>query len=252
MEQLHDYLLVDRVAAAYQLGDLDPKYAEYCRWWGEFSDSGDLNAVLLLYTGLRMPAVLTLGHGPQVEELLAAIRTELPSRFYGHMTTEHLASLKSEYVAEQLVPMIRMGLHRDDFVRADMDLSQVAPLSHSDTADIIDLYQYYPGNFFEPYQLETGYYYGIREGEQLVSIAGIHVVSSANDVAAIGNIVTHPDHRSKGYSRQCTSYLLDKLFGLVSLTALNVQSENGAARSIYKRLGFSEHMDYLEGLIEHG
>ena len=250
MEQLHEFLLRDRVSAVYQLGDLDPRYSEYCRWWGDFSDTGDLEAVLLLYTGLRTPAVLTLGSANRVEELLAATHHELPTRFYGHMTSEHLASLKSTYVAEALVPMIRMGLNREHFVRPDDDLSQVMSLSHSDTADIIDLYQYYPDNFFEPYQLETGHYYGIRDGGQLVSIAGIHVVSEANDIAAIGNIVTHPDHRSKGYSRRCTAYLLDKLFGIVSLTALNVQRENGAAYKVYKCLGFVEHMEYLEGFVE--
>jgi hypothetical protein len=204
MEQLHDYLLKDRVSAAYHLGDLDAKYSEYCRWWGEFAGNGDLNAVLLLYTGLRLPAVLTLGESVDVEELLAATRHALPSRFYGHMTNEHLASLKTAYVGEHLRPMVRMGLRREDFRLPDDDLSVVKPLSHSDTGDIIDLYHYYPNNFFEPYQLETGYYYGIRENKQLVSIAGIHVLSEVNDVAAVGNIVTHPDHRSKGYSRRST------------------------------------------------
>ena len=66
-------MLKDRVFVAYYLGDLDAKYSEYCRWWGEFVGNGDLNAVLLFYMGLCLPVVLMLGEFVNVEELLVVM-----------------------------------------------------------------------------------------------------------------------------------------------------------------------------------
>lgn len=247
---LHDFLIQDRVAAAYHLGDLDPNYFDFTRWWGAFDDTDQLQGLLLLYTGLRMPTVLALGPTEPIEALFLKAKSELPSRFYAHITADHVTGLRAQYRAYELQSMIRMGLTREQFTPADDDLSDIRTLTHSDTVNIIDLYQYYPDNFFEPYQLETGYYFGADENDRLVSIAGVHVFSQQYEIAAIGNIVTHPDFRSRGYSRRCTTHLLKQLFQHVPMAALNVQKDNEAAQSVYRRLGFSYHMDYLEGYVE--
>ena len=251
---LHRALIRDRVAAAYHLGDLDPRYFQFCRWWGASSDDADeLEAVALLYAGLRMPALLTLGSAAGVEAILddAGVRAELPSRFYAHVMNDHMAGLQAHYREVKLRSMVRMGLARADFQRADVeDLSGIEPVGHADTADLMSLYTFYPDNFFEPYQLGTGLYFGAREQGRLVSVAGIHVYSQEYDVAALGNIVTHPDHRSRGHSRRCTARLVDELFNTVSVVALNVERDNVAAQRVYRRLGFTEHLRYVEGLVD--
>ena len=53
--------------------------------------------------------------------------------------------------------------------------------------------------------LETGKYFGIRREGILVSVAGIHVYSPEYDVAALGNITTHPDFRGQGLGRKVTA-----------------------------------------------
>lgn len=249
-QALHRFLARDRISAAYQLGDLDPRFSDFCRWWSSTDASGEVDAALLLYTGLRSPAVLTLGSSPAIERLLAEAAPELPTRFYAHVLRDHLDALAGGYVARHLRPMIRMGLARAAFTPVDADLAEVQKVTHQDTADLVALYRFYPDNFFEPYQLEAGYYYGLRQDGQLVSVAGTHVVSRKYDIACIGNIVTHPDHRSRGYSRRCTTRLLHDLFSSVSLVALNVDRDNEAACSIYRRLGFVDHLEYLEGFVE--
>lgn len=259
-DTLHAALIGDRIAAAYHLGDLDPRYFKYCRWWGRVDEGegadGVPDAVALLYTGLRMPALLTIGHPDGVEDILddPQVLRQLPDRFYAHVMSSHLAALQSRCHIDDLRNMVRMGLSRDDFVPPADDLSAVGPVSHGDTAELMALYQYYPDNFFEPYQLEMGYYFGSRapasgSAERLVSVAGIHVFSEQYDVACIGNIVTHPEHRRQGHSRRCTSRLLQALFEKVTLVALNVEKNNHAARSVYERLGFHDHVRYLEGLV---
>lgn len=251
-ETLHPFLIQDRIAGAYFIGDLDPRYWPFCRWWGAEDDSGQLIAVVLLYTGLRMPAVLTLGDEMGVEAILAdaAVQSELPARFYAHVMTPHLLALQERYHVDNMHQMLRMGLDKADFKPLEVAPCSVQGVSHRDTADLMDLYRYYPDNFFEPYQLESGYYFGVHINDHLVSVAGVHIFSEQYDIAAIGNIVTHPKHRAKGYSSCCTSFLLNKLFERVSLVALNVHKENAAAQRVYSRLGFHAHVRYLEGLVE--
>ena len=251
-EGLHGLLIRDRLAAAYLLGDLDPRYTDYCRWWGAYNAEDSLQAVVLLYTGLRLPALLTFGETDGIERIFddPAVQAEMPSRVFAHIMNGHLGALQGLYELDSMRSMIRMGLSRDDFKDPGEDLSAVRAVTHADTAGLMGLYKHYPDNFFEPYQLETGLYFGVEAADRLVSVAGVHIFSETYDLAAIGNVVTHPEHRSKGHSRRCTSRLLKALFDDVSLVALNVQKSNLAAHRVYSRLGFSDHVRYLEGLVQ--
>jgi cyclic pyranopterin phosphate synthase len=246
-DRLRALLLRNPIRAAYFLGDLEPPYVEHSRWFGVADPSGrDLTAVLMLYTGLSMPAVLTCGAPDAVEALLAGIGPQLPRRFYGHVLAEHRRALSVSYDAPELRPMIRMGLRRDDRVRP-AGTDGVELLTHRDTAAIMKLYRHYPDNFFEPAQLDTNLYFGIREGDELVSVAGVHVVTGRSDVGIIGNIVTHTEYRGRGLSTKCVGRLLDELFERVGHVALNVAVDNAPAIACYTKFGFAEHHQFLEG-----
>jgi len=233
------------------LGNLDENYFSFCRWWGAYDADNALESIVMLYTGLRLPAVLTFGDPTGVEDVLddADVRDALPAQFYAHVMNGHLAALQHRYDIGQLRSMVRMGLSRNAFVNPGDNLSAVEAIGHAHTASLISLYQFYPDNFFEPYQLESGFYFGLSDSNDLVSVAGTHIFSEKYDIAAIGNIVTHPEHRAKGYSRRCTTRLLEALFAKVSTAALNVERDNEVAHRIYRRLGFVDHVRYLEGTI---
>ncbi|MEE2788508.1 MAG: GNAT family N-acetyltransferase [Myxococcota bacterium] len=109
------------------------------------------------------------------------------------------------------------------------------------------LYEHYPDHFFEPHHLGTGYYFGIRSNDELISVAGIHNISLNHDVAAIGNIVTHLDHRGHGLAAKCVRRLLDELFQSVNHVCLNVGLDNTAAIACYQKIGFKEHRQFIEG-----
>jgi ribosomal protein S18 acetylase RimI-like enzyme len=250
---LHQYLIRDRIAAAYQLGDLDEQYVAYCKWWGHENERGILDAVTLLYTGLRTPVVLTLGDSAGTADTLDAIHDDLPERFFCQVHGHHVNALKNRFRTDDLTPRIRMGLHRSDYQARPVTIDhECTVLSHTDTADLMALYQFYPDNFFEPYQLGTGYYYGLRLDGLLVSIAGIHSISEEFDIAVVGNLVTHPEYRSQGLGRACTATLLNRLFDNVSLVALNVMDDNQAARQMCRNLGFGDHVQFYEGIAEKG
>jgi ribosomal protein S18 acetylase RimI-like enzyme len=144
-----------------------------------------------------------------------------------------------------------MGLPRDvwkETAPGARDDVEVRRLGHRDTASIMKLYEHYPDNFFEPYQLETGYYFGVRDEDLgLASIAGIHVISEDHDVAVIGNFLTHPARRGRGLASACTERLLRELFDNVSLVALNVQEDNEPAVRMYGNFGFEQNNVFYEG-----
>src|SRR5690606_3070892 len=91
---LRDFLLEDPVANAYQLGDLDPLYFDFCRWFGDRDASGALRSLLLLYTGLSLPVVITCGSADGIRDILRDVREVLPNRFYFHVQDHHLDMLE--------------------------------------------------------------------------------------------------------------------------------------------------------------
>ncbi len=264
--EVREYLRRDPVLAAYPLGDLAPQYAPFCRWFATRDAAGGLSAIALFYTGLRTPTLLTLGDADDVDTLIGSpqLKAILPTRLYVHLPSAHLAAFQANFQVDALRPMIRMSLDRSGFLpwvpnpaaygSLVADPASVVRVGHGDTSDLISLYRFYPDNFFEPFQLESGFYYGYRLGGHLISVAGVHVVSVEDDIAAIGNVVTHPDHRGRGYSRVCTTRLLQDLFNHVSTVALNVTRDNVGAQRIYEQLGFVERLRYLEGPVvaRHG
>ncbi|MCA9537863.1 MAG: cyclic pyranopterin monophosphate synthase MoaC [Myxococcales bacterium] len=234
----------DPVEAAYMLGDLDGTYAEHCRWYA--IDEAELGGVLLLYSGLSVPTLLSHGAPLDIEALVEAVHDELPRRFYCHLHADHRDALLPRFELADMKPMIRMGLVAEDY-HPQGESARVERLTHRDTGAIMQLYRHYPDNFFEPAQLDTGLYFGVRQGDELLSVAGIHVFSQAHDIAAIGNIVTHSGHRAGGLATLCVGRLLDDLFQHVNNVALNVQADNTAAIRCYRKFGFREHFTFYEG-----
>lgn len=246
-EELRSFLMEDRVANAYLLGNLDPAYFQFCRWFGTRAPDGSLGNLLLVYRGLSLPVVFMVGHAPKIVDFLQSCRGVLPERFHFHILENYMGAVETVLHPSQAQPMFRMGLERADFVLPKTSLP-VERLGHRDTAAIMALYAHYPDNFFEPYQLETGLYFGIRDEDLgLVSIAGVHVVSEEHDIAVIGNLVTHSQMRGKGLATACTGRLLIELFERVSLVALNVQQENAPAIQMYRNFGFQSNNVFFEG-----
>jgi GNAT superfamily N-acetyltransferase len=250
-ELLRAFLVKDRVGRAYQLGYLDEAYAPWCRWWGVVdAETEALRLLLLLYTGLSVPAAITVGEAAAVPELLESIYTELPDRFFAHLRPEHIELFSGRYDTQDLQPCLRMALERERYQPQELD-PFVIRLGHRDTAEIVKLYDHYPDNLFEPYQLESGLYFGIhrRSGGQLISIAGIHVVSHANDVAVVGNVVTHPKYRRNALAARVLARLLSELFDLVSLVAVNIPEGNEPALRLMERTQFGVDHTFHQGLV---
>lgn len=247
---LLDLMLTDRVTCVYMLGDLEEHYSDECTWYGAGSEDA-LDAVLLVYNGLSIPVIITFGQSGAVQDIVATFARDLPGRTLVQFAPHHIAAFDSVFGTEGLVPTLRMGLEAADYRPAVSTAWEIEPLTHRHTVEIVELYQtYYPDNFFEPAQLQSGHYCGIRCDGTLASVAGVHVFGPTTKVAVLGNIVTHPEYRGRGMSTACTSHICGRLIEEgIEVLALNVRRRNRAAVRVYERLGFRYHDTFLEGLI---
>lgn len=246
---LANFLRETLVDNAYPLGYLDEAYTDMCLWYGAMDPA--LQTVLLVYTGLSRPGLFTAGDPLGVAPILKALGDRLPDAVTVHIDRAHLDGVRSRYrEPARLRPMRRMGLAHARFhdPGPPPDDIRVEVLSHRDTAAILRLYSHWPDHFFDPYQLETRLYFGARDDHgELVCIAGVHNVSPAWDIAAIGNLVTHPDHRGRGLARHVTAALLREAFTRVGEITLDVEEGNTAAQHLYRHFGFRFFAEFWEG-----
>lgn len=230
----------------YGLGDLDDFFWPYTTWYG-LEKAGVLNDVVLIYAGKALPTVVGISEHPDVvSELLRQVTGLLPERFHAHLSLGVEDVFRDTHELEPHGTHYRMGLRDRSAVR-QVDGSRVEPLTETHLDELLEFYEVsYPGNWFDPRMLQTHHYFGLREAGRLVSVAGVHVVSRAYRVAALGNIATHPAHRGKGYGKQVTARLCQSLLATADHIGLNVKADNDIAIDCYKKLGFEIVAAYAE------
>ncbi len=101
--------------------------------------------------------------------------------------------------------------------------------------------------FFFPSMVTDGVFFGVYEGVALTAVAGTHLVSRDEGIAAIGNVYTRRDRRGRGLGRIVTAAVLAGLAGIETV-GLNVRADNPAAIHLYESLGFVRHCPFVEAL----
>jgi len=232
----------------YALGDLDDFFWPQTVWYALMDRSG-VRQLVLLYTGLSIPVLLAHADPPPglMGELVRRLLPLLPRRFYGHLGEEAVASLSADYEARFHGTYWKMGLI-DPSCLEPIYASEVTALSEADLEELTALYEAsYPGHWFVPRMLETGFYFGVRRSGRLLSVAGVHVYSQHYRVAALGNVATHPDARGQGLATAACAQLCRALLDSgVEHVGLNVRAENQPAIACYRSLGFEQVASYAE------
>jgi ribosomal protein S18 acetylase RimI-like enzyme len=241
-EDILSILENDRIWCAYAIADLDPEHDAYCEWH-VFAES-----VLLSYSGLEPPVLFA--HGEQ--EPLRALLKKIPSGEYQISFPEiFIGSLPEFARILHKIPMWRMWFSSTS-IDPPTDF-RVKRLNLEHINDINSLYaeKHDAPDGYHPRQLELGPFVGVWNSETLVATAGVHVLSTSQRVAAIGNIYTHPDHRRRGLARACTASVLSLLIEMGVMTiVLNVAQDNHAAVALYQQLGFEMHCPFYEGAMQ--
>lgn len=244
-------LEADALLHLYELGDLDDFFWPHTRYSGWEDERGAISAVALLYAAPDLSVLLALGppRAPDLRALVEAILPELPARLYAHVSPGVEEILVRRYDAERHGEHLKMAL-RDVHAPDAVDASGVERLGPAHLDEILAFYRKsYAGNWFDPRMLETGEYFGAREGDALVAVAGVHVYSPEQRVAALGNVATAPESRGRGLARKVTARLCTSLLESVERVGLNVKADNAAAIACYRRLGFEEVGRYDELML---
>jgi GNAT superfamily N-acetyltransferase len=240
LARAREILESDRVWSAYALADLAPEEQPHCTW------VLGTHSLLLQYGGFEPPVLFAHGDPAECRGLLQVLPA---GPVMMTLRSEMLNAFSEPLDATAPLAMWRMVLQSEgDPSRTGADAQRLGP------ADLEAVEALYRGqadrpDAFHPRQLEQGVFYGIREGDRLVCVAGTHIISPVVSVAAIGNVFTHPDRRAQGLATRATAAVVADLRqrGLTTIV-LNVAQDNAPAIQCYHRLGFREHCPYLEGI----
>lgn len=234
----------NRAWAAFSLADLDPGPAAHATWFGPAKG----NSVVLVYGAYDVPIVIGHGDIDGCERSLGdpAVVSRTASAHL-NVLPEWLSMVDRQFSRFEHREMVRMLL--DVEALAASAPSQAERLGPSDLAHVQQLYAEDPPAFFLPAQLGAGVYFGVREGCDLVAIAGTHVVSAAARVGALGNVHTRSNRRREGLAADVVGAVTGELVRRgISTIVLNIVATNEAARRVYERIGFREYCVYCEGL----
>jgi predicted GNAT family acetyltransferase len=227
----------DRSWSLYALGDLDDGLFEQCEWY----TAG--NTLALIFKGLNVFPLVTVGGADGIAAILENAITA-PQVFLNQQLA-HLSAVLQFYECPKPSHMQRMMLA--NFKPVDGMATQ---LGIERLAELETLYREGQcADAFAPYQLATGYFYGVEADGQLVSVAGVHLASRAYGVGPIGNVCTLPAYRGRGYAALCASAVVRALQadGITTI-GLNVEQNNTGAIRVYERLGFVKYCEFIEGL----
>jgi ribosomal protein S18 acetylase RimI-like enzyme len=232
-------LNLDRDWSLYALADLDDGRVEHCDWWA----LGD--SLALVFGALEIRPIFVLGDAESTRQLLAVLQV---AAGYLNLKPHQLEAAEGIYRYRELHQMQRMFL--EDLKPPE---GTAEPLTASDLEQVERLYGSGDGGgiAFAPFQLDTGFFYGIRQGGELVSVAGVHVVSHDESVAGVGNIFTRSDWRCHGLAQIVTCAVATALRETgIQTIGLNVEHTNVRAIRVYERVGFRTHFSYYEGMAD--
>lgn len=253
----------DPTWSAYALADLQPAYAPHCQWYTDAVKTPmgvQAEGVLLIFTALTPPILLTVGDAAVVAALLTEVdqAAQLPQSVFISAREEHVPLIQEYYrfdLPEQgtsFNTMMRMAFRHPEALQ-DIAMARVTRLGPADAGQIAQLIAYggpYAPDAFEAYQLDEGVFFGIHnEDGELLAVGGTHIVDWQGGIGAVGNMYTHPDYRGKGYARLILGAVVQTLqSGGVENIILNVNTQNQTARRIYRQYGFEEHCSFVEGI----
>jgi ribosomal protein S18 acetylase RimI-like enzyme len=237
------YLDRDRLYAAYALADLEDREATRARW-GIARAGDEVVSLVLEYGGPSPQPLFIAGRDDGVAAILRDVIK--PPIAYIACLPDSLRAVETRYRIEAGPQMVRMWVDRQTFRPAEDP--GVEPLSPADAGELNRLYRLGFGSWLAPQAIAEGIYYGIRVNGRLVAAAGTHVIGRNARIAVVGNVLTQPEFRGRGYAQATTAAVTSDLLQFCDHVVLNVRSDNPPALNAYRRLGYAEHVRFEERL----
>lgn len=242
-DEIAAFLRRDRIYAAYALGDLDGPNRARVAWAMAHDDAGSPTALAMHHEGLVPQPLFLMGAPDGCRAILDSVIK--PRDAYLQATELHEAALTDLYELDAPVVMLRMAVNRRTFTPFAGPAERLTAL---DVDDLNRLYQLGYRAGFPPSVVEDGVYYGVRVRGRLVSAAGTHAINPREEIAVVGNVMTHVDFRGHDFAKMVTSAVTGELLDRATDVALNVHADNEPAVAAYARLGYRTHCQLIERL----
>ncbi|MEX2183643.1 MAG: GNAT family N-acetyltransferase [Chloroflexota bacterium] len=237
------FLEQDRLYAAYAICDLEER--EFARTrWGVAYDGDAPIAVGLEYTGPTPQPVFVMGDPDGIAAVLRDVIR--PRAAYIAARSSMISAVEAHYRVDPGPQMVRMWVDRARFRPYPATVERLLPV---DIGELNRLYQLGFASWLPSSAIADGVYYGMRVNGQLIAAAGTHVIGRSARLAVVGNVLTHVDHRGRGFATAVTGAVTADLLRTSDQVVLNVRADNPPAINAYRRLGYAEHARFEERLI---
>jgi ribosomal protein S18 acetylase RimI-like enzyme len=240
---LRGFLEQERLYAAYALCDLEDREYPRTRWAAAYDDA-DVVAVGMEYSGLTPQPLFLMGSNAGIATILRDVLR--PRTAYLAAKSEAMPAVETLYRVEPGPQMVRMWVDRARFKPYPADVRRLLP---SEIGELNRLYQLGFASWLPSSAIAEGVYFGMRAGGKLIAAAGTHVISPEARLAVVGNVLTHVDHRGRGYATAVTGAVTAELLLTCDQVVLNVRADNPPALQAYRRLGYVEHLRFEERLV---
>ena len=240
---LREFLERDRLFSAYALCDLEEREFGRTRW-GIAAVDDEIVALGMEYSGPTPQSLFLMGRNDGVTALLKDVVR--PRVAYVSAAEEVLPAVARHYRVDPGPSMVRMWVGRSSFQPYPATVERLLPV---EVNELNRLYQLGFAAWLPSTAVAEGVYFGIRVNGRLVAAAGTHVISRDARLAVVGNVLTHAEHRGRGYAKAVTSAVTAELLRFCDQVVLNVRSDNPPAIAAYRHLGYVEHCRFEERLI---
>jgi ribosomal protein S18 acetylase RimI-like enzyme len=135
-------------------------------------------------------------------------------------------------------PLLQMLHTGDGIATPPQPPHSIAELGVADSPEMVTLAALTKPGPFGPRTHELGNFFGIRDDETLVAMAGERMkVPGHTEVSAV---CTHPQHTGHGYAAALMRRVMQGIVERGEVPFLHVRGDNSRAIELYKRLGFRE------------
>jgi len=241
--EIASFLRADRLYAAYALGDLDGPNRKRVAWAMAYDDAGRPTALAMHHEGLVPQPLFLMGAPDGCRSILEHVLK--PRDAYLQGSELHEAAVRDLYELDAPIQMLRMVVDADTF------RPFAGPAERLTALDIDDLNRLYQLGFragFPASVVEDGVYYGVRVRGRLVSAAGTHAINPREEIAIVGNVMTHTDFRGHDFAKMVSSAVTAELLDRLPDVVLNVHADNDPAVAAYARLGYRTYCQLIERL----
>jgi ribosomal protein S18 acetylase RimI-like enzyme len=242
-DAIRTFLERNRLFGAYALADLEDREIGRARW-GVAKSAGEIVSLVLEYGGPSPQPLYVIGREDGIDAILRDVIK--PSIAYVACLPATLPAVERRYRLESGPQMVRMWVDRESFRPAEDP--GIEPLGPTDAGELNRLYRLGFGSWLPPQSIAEGVYRGIRVNGRLVAAAGTHVIGRKAGIAVVGNVLTQPEFRGRGYAQATTGAVTAHLLQFCDHVVLNVRSDNPPALNAYRRLGYAEHVRFEERL----